>query len=117
VSATLEDLGNFAFTREATRVGLAVDQVPFHEDVEDAAAAAVQLHLCVEALYELCFQPGSVREVVSGAAVLDSDVHGFLVATEFVPGIPECSANSGEGKRWKRDSSGSAWLGLWMWLC
>ncbi len=89
VLATLENFSDFALVREATRVGLAVDQVPFYENVEDAAAAAVQLYLRVEALDELCFQPGSVGEVVSGAAVLDSDVHGFLVATDIGPSMPQ----------------------------
>lgn len=63
--------------REAPDVMLGEDELVVDLDVEDAAAAALELELVVfpELCLQLGDQTGRLGQVVSGAAVLDPDLH------------------------------------------
>jgi hypothetical protein len=63
---------------------LGEDLLTVDADVEDAAAAADELTVDTEFTLDLSRQTGGSGEVVSNAAVVDSDVH---ISSQFsVPG-------------------------------
>jgi hypothetical protein len=88
----LLDLAGFG---EAAQLFLGEDEVVPHGDLEDATAAANQLRLDAELLFDLSRQTGGTGVVVSARAVLDGDVgrHGF----SFHPFIIAISSRAPEG--------------------
>ena len=64
---------------EAAGFRLRVDRASVDDYVEHAAAAANQLGLDADFLLDRGRQTGGLREVVSGAAVRDGDVHRQIV--------------------------------------
>ena len=54
-----------------------IDQVPIHNDVEDAAAALDQFGLDARCILDRVRQTGGLRGVVSLHAVSDADFHSL----------------------------------------
>lgn len=88
VEQRVEQRDDFAVLREATRVTFAEDSVVAHTDVEHASAAAKQGDAGAwMGTVNLGRHTGSLRSVVSNAAVFDRDVHGrsFVVTATYCP--------------------------------
>ncbi len=66
---------NLALRREASLVALREHLIPVDGDDENASAAADDLAVDPELSFDLSRQTGGSWEVVSNAAVVDSNVH------------------------------------------
>ena len=70
----VEDL---PFGGEASLLDLGEDALAIDGDDEDPAAAADDLAVDAEFAFDLSRQTGGSGKVISNAAVVDSNVHGF----------------------------------------
>lgn len=66
---------NLALRREPALIALREDLLPVDGDDEDPAAAADDLTVDAEFSFDLSRQTGGSGEIVSNAAVIDSNVH------------------------------------------
>jgi hypothetical protein len=74
---------NLSLRRKTSFVAFRENLLPIDGDDEDAAAASNDLAVDPEFSFDLSRQTGGSGEVVSNPAVVDSNVHGYVVFTRI----------------------------------